>query len=135
MEHSNQIELWHKVLLASKDREQWLGVSLIIEICLCTPSSDATLERFFGHLKIVKTDQRTRLSVTSLNSVLQIKLRQLLHTLLFHDEYADKVLSHWHNEKDRRVNQKKRKPYKKGVTSTKSREQLSAVLRVMQRTL
>ena len=123
VENSNQTELWHKVLLASKDRDEWLGVSLISEICLCTPSSNATLERFFNYLKIAKTDQRTRLSATSLNSVLRIKMRQLSHTLFHDDEYADKVLSHWYNEKDRRVNQKKRKPYKKRVTSTKSREQ------------
>ena len=103
-ENSNQVELWHKVLLQCKDKPEWHGIGLVIEICLCTPCSNATLERFFNQLKIVKTDQRTALSSSSLNSILRIKLRQIpLKT--FHDEFADKVGSHWYNEKDRRIHQ------------------------------
>ena len=46
-ENSNQVELWHKVLLQCKDKPEWHGIGLVIEICLCTPCSNATLERFF----------------------------------------------------------------------------------------
>ena len=121
-ENSNQVELWHKVLLQCKDKPEWHGIGLVIEICLCTPCSNATLERFFNQLKIVKTDQRTALSSSSLNSILRIKLRQIpLKT--FHDEFADKVVSHWCNEKGRRVHQKQRKGYKKKASSVKSRKQ------------
>ena len=70
-------ELWHKVLLLCKDKSEWCGVcqlALVIEICLCTPCSNAMLERFFNHLKVVKTDQRVSLSSSSLNSILHIKL-------------------------------------------------------------
>ena len=55
---------WRKAL------PEWCGVShlaLVIEICLCTPCSNAMLERFFNHLKVVKTDQRVSLSSSSLN--------------------------------------------------------------------
>ena len=70
----------------------------------------------------MKTDQRTALSSSSLNSILRIKLRQIpLKT--FHDEFADKVVSHWYNEKDRRIHQKQRKGYKKRASSVKSRKQ------------
>ena len=68
---------WHKALLLCKDKPEWCGVShlaLVIEICLCTPCSNAMPERFFNHLKVVKTDQRASLSSSSLNSILAIKL-------------------------------------------------------------
>ena len=50
-------------------------VKLVIEICLYTPWSNASLELFFNQLKIVKTEQRTTLTDNSLNSILLIKLR------------------------------------------------------------
>ena len=56
-EKSNPLELWHKVLLQCNDKPEWHGIGLVIEICLCTPCSNATLERFFNQLKVVKTDQ------------------------------------------------------------------------------
>ena len=71
----NPTEIWHKALLLCKDKPEWCGVShlaLVIEICLCTPCSNALLERFFNHLKVVKTDQRVTLLSSSLNSILPI---------------------------------------------------------------
>ena len=76
-EEPNPTEIWHKDLLLCKDRPEWRGVShlaLVIEICLCTPCSNATLERFFNHLKVVKTDQCLSLSSSILSSILRIKL-------------------------------------------------------------
>ena len=73
-------EIWHKALLLCKDKPEWCGIShlaLVIEICLCTPCSNAMLERFFNHLKVVKTDQRASLSSSSLNSILPIQLWQI----------------------------------------------------------
>ena len=34
IENVDSIKLWHKVLLVSKNKENWLGNTLIIEICL-----------------------------------------------------------------------------------------------------
>ena len=48
VQHVDQVELWHKILLVGKDKDDWRGVTLVIEICLCTPCSNATLERFFN---------------------------------------------------------------------------------------
>ena len=64
-----------KILDIGREKESWIGVCLILEICLCSPYSNAALERLFSQLKLVKTDQRTRLSAQSLNSVLRIKMK------------------------------------------------------------
>ena len=55
-----------------------------------TPCSNATLERIFRQLEIVKTEQRTALSSTSLNSILRIKLHQI-SARDFHKEFANKI--------------------------------------------
>ena len=100
---------------------EWYSTSLNIEICLCTPCSNATLERFFGQLKLVKTDLRTVLSSSSLKAVLRIKLCGT-SIATFNKKYSDKVMSYWYNHKDRRIHQRKRKQYQKRTSSKKSRE-------------
>ena len=39
------IKLWHKALLLCKDKPEWCDKPSVIEICLCSPCSNATLER------------------------------------------------------------------------------------------
>ena len=119
-EKTDPTELWHKVLLQCEDKPEWRGLSLLIELCLCTPCSNATLERFFSQLKVVKTEQRTALSSSSLNALLRIKLRQL-SSREFHDDFAEKALSYWYNDKSRRIHQSKRKQYKKRKVTVQSR--------------
>ena len=87
-EKPNPTEMWHKTLFLCKDKTEWCGIALLIEICLCVPCSNATLERFFNHLNVVKTDKRVSLSLSNLNSILHVKLWQILITL-FHDEFTD----------------------------------------------
>ena len=111
-EKTDPTELWHKVLLHCESKPEWRGLSLLIELCLCTPCSNATLERFFSQMKEVKTEQRTALSSSSLNALLRIKLRQL-STNEFHEDFNEKIVSHWYNGKSRRLHQSKRKSYKK----------------------
>ena len=41
------LELWPKLMIIRKKNPSWKGASLIVEICLCAPFSNATLERFF----------------------------------------------------------------------------------------
>ena len=107
----HQVELWHKLLLLCKDKIEWYSTSLIIEICLCTPCSNATLDRFFSQLQLVKTDLRTTLSSSSLNAVLRIKLRGTSITA-FNEKYSDKVVSYWYNQKQEFI--------KKSENSTRS---------------
>ena len=99
---------------------KWSAVKLVIKICLCAPCSNASLERFFNQLKIVKTDQRTTLSDNSLNSILRIKLRGNSVTE-FNNMCSDSVLKHWYNQKPRRIHQKRRKEYRKRKSAKKSR--------------
>ena len=42
-ENIGQFELWYKILFQYKDTNKWSAVKLVIEICLCTPCSDASL--------------------------------------------------------------------------------------------
>ena len=121
-EKIDKFELWHKILLLCESKKEWYSVCLIIEICLCTPCSNATLERFFSHLKFIKTDQRTALSAGSLNAIMRIKLRGTSITE-FSEKFLDKVVIHWYNEKERRIHQKERKQYKQRVSAKKAREQ------------
>ena len=124
-EKSNTTPLWLKALLLCKDKHEWCSIALVIEIRLCKPCSNATLERFFNHLKVVKTDQRTSLSSFTLNSILRVKLRQIPITH-FHEKFADKTVSHWHNDKSRKFKQKKRKPCNKRKPSSKSRQKFNS---------
>ena len=99
-----------------KNKKEWYDASLIIEICLCTPCFIARLEQFFSQFKLVMTDQDTALSSKSLSVILRIKLRPNLLTT-FHNQYADKIVTYWYNQEGRRLNQRKRKKYKKTNSS------------------
>ena len=104
-----------------KDKKKWYDASLISEICLCTPCVIARPEQYFRQLKLVKTDQHTVPTLKSLSVILRIKLRPNLLTT-FHDQYVDKIVTYWYNQKGRRLNQGKRKKYKKPNSSKKSRD-------------
>ena len=71
---TNPIDLWGKILILGKNKPNWKGISLIAEICLYAPFSNASLERFFSHMNIVKTETRNRLSQKSLNAILAIRI-------------------------------------------------------------
>ena len=71
------MNLWCKICLGNKDKESWYDIILLVELCLSTPLSNATLERFFSYLKVVKTEIRSRLSSESLNSIMRICMKAL----------------------------------------------------------
>ena len=119
-ENINQFELWHKALMLYEGKKEWYDASQIIEICQCAPCSNATLDRFFNQLKLVKTDQGTVLSLKSLSAILRIKLRQT-PLITFHDQYTNKIVTYWYNQKGR-MHQQKRKNYKKQNSLKKSGE-------------
>ena len=72
------MNLWSKICLGNKEKESWHDIILLVELCLCTPFSNTTPERFFSYLKVVKTEIRLRLSSESLNSVMRIRMKGLL---------------------------------------------------------
>ena len=74
-------------------------------------------------MKFVKWDRRSWLSQRSLYSILNIRI--LAYPLSeFAEKYFDKCIERWYNKKDRRLNQPKRKEYKKRESKLKKRVRL-----------
>ena len=105
----NPIDIWSKLVKINKS--DWHGVLLLSELCLCAPFSNASLERFFSHMNIVKIDIRSKLSSKSLNSMLRIRMTNLSLND-FNSPYIDDWVNDWNSNKQRRINQKQRKHYK-----------------------
>ena len=73
----NPIEFWSKILSLADEHIFWKPTTLIIEICLCAPFSNASLERLFSQMNLIKTTLRNRLTNDSLNSILRINISGL----------------------------------------------------------
>ena len=71
---------------------------LIIEICLCAPVSNASLERLFCQMNIIKSDIRNRLSNKALNAVLRIRTSGITIDDFLKD-YVRKCVKFWCNKK------------------------------------
>ena len=85
---------------------------LLIELCLCAPYSNAEVERFFNHMKYVKSSLHTSLSQYNLNCILVLKLLCAAISLKYFDEkLAYQCVDYWYNQKGCRIHQKKRKQY------------------------
>ena len=89
-----------------------LPTTLIIEICLCAPFSNASLERLFSKMNLIETTLRNRWTNDNLNSILRINISGL-SPQSFHDEHLEKCVNYRFNAKNRRLSQRKRKFYKK----------------------
>ena len=87
-------------------------ISLIIEIYLCAPCSNASLEKFSSHMNIVKTKTRNPLLQKSLNAILAIRMFGI-SLAEFNKSYVKDCISKWYNDKDQSLGQKKHKAYKK----------------------
>ena len=114
------MNLWSKLCLVNKEKESGHYILLLVELCLCTPFLDSTSERFFSHLKVVKTEIRSKKSSESLNSVLRIRTKGLSITGL------KRKLLKWlrwslDNSMSRRLNQHKRKNYEERKATKKQR--------------
>ena len=104
------VDLWSKLCTLGKEREDWKPIMLLIELCRCTPFSNATLERFFSHFKFIKTEIRSRLSNKSLNSNMRIKMNNL-SVVDFNTKYSSQCTDYWYNIKEWSLGQTKRKKY------------------------
>ena len=97
--------IW-KLLFHNQQTKDLRNFLLIAELCLCTPFSNAAIERFFSQPRIVKTDWRNKLNEKNLWSLLYIKTQGPTLTE-FHDHYCSPTVNLWLNDKDRRLNQRK----------------------------
>ena len=108
----NPIEFWSKILSLADEHTFWKPTTLIIEICLCAPFSNASLERLFSKMNLIKTTLCNCLTNDSLNSILRINISGL-SLQSFHDEHLEKCVNYWFNAKNCRLSQRKCKLYKK----------------------
>ena len=108
----NPIGFWSKILSLADEHIFWKSTTVIIAISLCAPFSNASLERLFSQMNLIKTTLRNRLANDSLNSILRINISGL-SLQSFHDEHLEKCVNYWFNAKNRRLSQRKRKLYKK----------------------
>ena len=126
MKHFNHLifpplKLW-QLLYPYKMERGWSDIFLVAELCFCAPSSNASLERFFSQMRVVKTDWRNSLSEKNLTSLLRIKVAG--PTLkVFAEKYCEKAVSNWYDDKDRRLNQKPRKKYRKRKSKKPERKE------------
>lgn len=87
---------------------RWDNVFQLVELCLCTPHSNAMLERFFSYLRVVKTDWRNKLSEGNLTDLMRIKVAGPTLDDFEDKGYCSTAVHLWYNAKQRRPNQKKR---------------------------
>ena len=103
-------EFW-KHLYQIKVNKSWEKIILLIELCLCAPYSNASLERFFSQMRLVKTDWRNRLNEENLTHLLRIKVEGPTFKE-FHENICSNAVNLWYNDKPQRTHQSKRKSYK-----------------------
>ena len=80
--------------------------TLIIEICLCAPFSNASLERLFSKMNLIQTTLRNRLANDSSNSILRINISGLSLQSFYH-EHLERCVNYWFNSKSHRLSQRK----------------------------
>ena len=107
----NPIEFWSQILSLADEHIFWKPTTLIIEICLCAPFSNASLKRLFSQMNLIKATPCNHLTNNSLNSILRINSGLSLQS--FHDEHLEKCVNYWFNTNNRCLSQRKRKLYKK----------------------
>lgn len=102
---------WSRMFSLQDENPHWRAALLIIEICLCAPVSNASLERLFSQMNFIKSNTRNRLNNNALNAVLRIRISGITVDE-FHKDYVQRCVNFWYKRKDRRANQGKRKRYK-----------------------
>ena len=90
----------------------WKPTTMIIEICLCAPFSNVSLERLFSKMNLIKTTLHNCLANNSLNSISRINISRL-SLQSFNDEHLEKCVNYWFNAKNCHLNQHECKLCKK----------------------
>ena len=90
---------WYKLFHSSLMTSRWSNIMLVVRLLFCLPVSNATVERFFGSLKRVKTGSRSTLGQKTTEDILTIMTegRPL-------EEYdSTEAVQSWHFSKSRRL--------------------------------
>ena len=78
--------------------DRWSSAFLLVELCLCSPYSNGTVERLFSQMKVVKTDWRNRLNKRNLEDLLRTKISNVSLSK-FSKKFADCTLTIWASKK------------------------------------
>ena len=92
------LNIWTKLKQLKSKEEPYSLILLVVELCLCAPYSTAQLERFFNHMKCVKSDIRSSLTQLNLSSLLKIKMlpgEKLLN--YFNSQLSIRCVEFWYN--------------------------------------
>ncbi|CAG8851563.1 10377_t:CDS:1, partial [Gigaspora margarita] len=96
----NFTEIWKHIFDVDNNFiNNYPNISLLVEIALIVPLSNATVERIFSHQNLIKTKLRNKLCTESLNKHLMI----LINGPDIEDFDFEKAYDHWINLKARRI--------------------------------
>jgi hypothetical protein len=73
----SQLEDYRKVwfkLHSTHDSRKWPTVLLISELLFSLPFTNSKVERMFSSLKVIKTDRRSSLQITTLDDLMEINV-------------------------------------------------------------
>jgi hypothetical protein len=107
----SQLEDYRKVwfkLYSTHDSRKWPTVLLISELLFSLPFTNSKVERIFSSLKVIKTDRRSSLQITTLDDLMEINVEGL--SLV--NFSADSAVQLWWSDRRRRPNQEARKEYR-----------------------
>ena len=105
------------------DATRWPNLLLICELLFSLPFSTAKVERLFSMLKVIKTEKRTNLNISSMNDVMEINTEgPSLSTFT-----ADPAIELWWKDcsTTRRVEQRPRTKYRKHKINKSDSDQSS----------
>ena len=109
--NEHYLKLWSKVLTNTEIKTECKNVLRIFEILLCTPFTNAKVERGFSRMARVKTDFRNQLGRETLSACFRISEEGSSIT----DFNPDPAIELWYNDKVRRLGSSSHK-YKKRST-------------------
>lgn len=100
-------KIWFK-LHSTHDSQKWPTVLLISELLFSLPFTNSKVERMFSSLKVIKTDRRSSLQITTLDDLMEINVEGPSLASFS----ADKAVELWWSDRRRRPNQEPRKEYR-----------------------
>ena len=103
-----------------RNTQTWNQAFLFLELCLCAPYSNTTLERFFSQLHVVKTDWWNWLNEENITHLLRAKVdRPTIEE--FYVNHIGKAVTLWYNDQICRLHQPQQKAYKKRDKTNRNR--------------
>jgi hypothetical protein len=73
IEHEDYKKIWYKLTVTSESKN-WPTALLLSELLFSLPFTTSGVERAFSKLKVVKTDRRSSLLISTLNDLLEINI-------------------------------------------------------------